>query len=64
MKSPTTGNEMKIRNEMREVYYKGQEIPYMHSSYYCEDKNEYFTTTELDEINIDRIIKKYKLLYE
>ena len=64
MKSPTTGNEMKIRNEMREVYYKGQEIPYMYSSYYCEDNGEYFTTTELDEINVDRIITKYKLLYE
>jgi hypothetical protein len=64
MKSPITGKEMKIRNEMREVYYKGQKIPYIYSHYYCENSDESFTTTELDEINVDRIIKKYNNLYE
>jgi len=64
MKSPITNKEMKIRNEMREVYYKGQEIPYLYTSYYCEDSGEHFTTTELDEMNMERIITKYKLLYE
>ena len=64
MKSPTTGKEMKLQNRMSEVFYKGQEIPYMYSSYYCEDSGEHFTTTELDELNMNRIIKKYKLLYE
>lgn len=55
---------MELRNEMIKIYYKGQQIPYLHSSFYCEDSGESFTTTELDELNMERIITKYKLLYE
>jgi hypothetical protein len=62
MNSPITGKNMELRNEMREVTYKGEIIPYLYTSYFCEDSGESFTTTELDEINVERIIAKYKLL--
>ena len=62
MNSPVTGKEMELRNSMREIYYKEYNIPYMRTSYYCEDTGESFTTTELDEIHMERIEEKYKLL--
>lgn len=55
---------MELRNEMNEIYYKGQKIPYIHSSFYCDLSGENFTTIELDELNMERIISKYKLSYE
>jgi C4-type Zn-finger protein len=62
MKSPITGKEMKIQNEMFEVPYLGKIIPYMHSSYYCESSCESYTTTEIDELNYQRILNKHKLM--
>ena len=62
MKSPITGKEMEIRNEMKDCHYKGFDIPYMQTSYYCKDSGENFTTTEQDEIHMERIEKKFRIL--
>lgn len=61
MNSPITNKPMELRNEMREVPYKGKIIPYLHTSWYCQDSDESFTTTEQDEAHLERIKRKYIL---
>ena len=62
MLSPITNKSMELRNEMREVSYLGKIISYLHTCWYCKDSGEHLTTTELDEMNMERIITKYKIL--
>lgn len=64
MNSPLTGKPMELRMEMYEVPYLGKIIPYLHTSYYCKLSNESFTTTELDEVHLERIKDKYIMSYE
>ena len=60
MESPITGKEMELRKEMKERFYKGINLPYLHTAYHCLDSGESFTTTELDEINMKIINDKYE----
>jgi hypothetical protein len=50
MKSPITGMKMKAVNELREK----DDIKYLYQYFLCEDSGEKFTTTELDDENLDR----------
>ena len=58
MNSPITGKPMDLRMERFEINYLGKIITYLHTSYYCELTGELFTTTELDEVNLERIKKR------
>jgi len=58
---PITNKPMELRNEMREVLYKGKIIPYLYTYWYCQDSGESFTTTEQDEEHLERIKRKYIL---
>lgn len=60
MESPITGKKMELRKEMKEIFYKGINLPYLHTSYHCLDSGESFTTTEIDEINMKIINDKYE----
>lgn len=43
MKSPFTGKEMRRIYEMRLWKFRGEEYPYMHTAWLCEDSGEQFT---------------------
>ena len=60
MKSPLTGKEMKLMSEPSTLDYKGKTYNVTHYYYLCEDTNEQFTTTELDEKNLDELYKQIK----
>ena len=58
MKSPLTGREMKLMSEPSTMDYKGKTYNVNHHFYLCELSNEQFTTTELDEQNLDELYKQ------
>ena len=57
MLSPLTGKEMKLMSEPSTLTYKGIVYEVTHHYYLCELTNEKFTTTELDEINLEELYK-------
>ena len=61
MKSPLTGREMKLMSEPSTLDYKGKTYNVIHHYYLCELTNEQFTTTELDEQNLQELNKQVKL---
>jgi len=61
MKSPLTGREMKLMSEPSTLDYKGKTYNVTHHYYLCELTNEKFTTTELDEMNLEELNKQVKL---
>ena len=58
MKSPLTGREMKLVSEPSTMDYKGKTYNVIHHFYLCELTNEQFTTTELDEINLEDLFRQ------
>jgi hypothetical protein len=58
MKSPLTGKEMKLMSEQSTLDYKGKTYDVTHHFYLCELSNEQFTTTELDEQNLEELYKQ------
>ena len=61
MKSPLTGKEMKLMSEPSTLNYRGKQYNVNHHFYLCELTNEQFTTTELDEQNLQELNKQVKL---
>ncbi len=58
--SPFTNKNMVLKNELRTMRYKEKELTVQFYYYLCEDANESFTTTELDELNMMEVYKKYE----
>ena len=56
---PFTGGKVVLRQELREIIFRNEKISYMVQFYVCVDTQEQFTTTELDEINIEQIYAQY-----
>ena len=53
MISPFTGGKVVLRQELREIIFRNEKFSYMAQFYVCVDTQEQFTTTELDEINME-----------
>lgn len=60
--SPFTNKNMVLKNELRTMRYKEKELTVQFYYYLCEDTNESFTTTELDELNMLEVEKEYNIL--
>ncbi len=52
---------MKLMSEPSTMDYKGKTYNVIHHHYLCELTNEQFTTSELDEINLEELNKQVKL---
>ena len=61
MKSPLTGKEMKLMSEPSTLNYRGKQYNVSHHFYLCELTNEQFTTTELDEKNLEELYKQVEV---
>jgi len=59
MKSPLTGIEMVLKSEPTTLNYKGKAYTIDWKYYHCEVSNKQFTTTELDEDNLQRLLEHY-----
>ena len=60
MKSPITGKEMILQIKKSFLVFRKEEFEYFHKSYFCEDSGETFTTTKLDEFNLNQVYNQYR----
>jgi len=60
MKSPITGNEMKLTKERRSMDFRKETFEIVFHYYKCEDSGEQFTTTALDEVNMNQVYNQYR----
>ena len=63
MKSPFANCEAHVVQEQRTVKFRGDEYAYVYSCYECEQTKERFTTTEMDEENVQQVYRQYRLKY-
>jgi putative zinc finger/helix-turn-helix YgiT family protein len=60
MKSPVTGKEMKLTKERRLMEFRKESFEVVFHYYKCEDSGEQFTTTALDEVNLNQVYNRYR----
>jgi transcriptional regulator with XRE-family HTH domain len=60
MKSPITGKEMKLIKERRLMDFRKEKFEIVFHFYKCEDSDEQFTTTTLDEVNMNQVYNQYR----
>lgn len=63
MKSPFTGKEMKRIHETRLWKFRGEEFPYTHTAWLCEDSGEQFTDDESDMAGYMQVTNQYREKY-
>lgn len=60
MKSPITGKEMVLVKEKRTLSFRKEEFEVVYHCLKCEDSGESFTTTQLDELNLNQLYNQYR----
>ncbi|MET4082851.1 putative zinc finger/helix-turn-helix YgiT family protein [Pedobacter sp. UYP30] len=60
MKSPISGKEMKLTKERRSMDFRKEKIEIVFHFYKCEDSEEQFTTTAIDEVNMNQVYNQYR----
>ncbi len=60
MKSPITGATMKLTKERRSMDFRKETFEIVFHYYKCEDSGEQFTTTALDEVNMNQVYNQYR----
>lgn len=60
MKSPITGKEMTLVKEKRTMDFRKETFQVVFHFYKCEDSGEQFTTTTLDEVNMNQVYNQYR----
>jgi len=60
MKSPITGKEMELTKEKRSMNFRKETFDVIFHSYKCLTSGEYFTSTALDEVNMNQVYNQYR----
>ncbi|OFY96825.1 MAG: DNA-binding protein [Bacteroidetes bacterium RIFCSPLOWO2_12_FULL_31_6] len=60
MKSPITGAAMTLTKERRSMDFRKETFEIVFHYYKCEDSGEQFTTTALDEVNMNQVFNQYR----
>lgn len=60
MKSPITSKEMKLTKERRAMDFRKETFEIVFHYYKCEDSGEQFTTTAIDEVNMNQVYNQYR----
>lgn len=60
MKSPITGGDVHIVTHLENLEFRGESFEIVYHSYQCEDSGEEFTTSELDDLNVNQLYNKYR----
>jgi uncharacterized phage-associated protein/DNA-binding transcriptional regulator YiaG len=63
MKSPYTGKEMEVVYEPRTWHFRGEDYPYVSTSYRCTDTGEKFTTDDTDNAAFMQVTNQYRSKY-
>jgi transcriptional regulator with XRE-family HTH domain len=61
MKSPINGQEMMLTQEKRSLEFRKESFEVIFQHYYCEASKEYFTTTSIDEVNINQVYNQFRV---
>ena len=60
MKSPITGKEMELIKERRSIDFRKEAFEIVFHYFKCEDSEEQFTSTSLDEVNMNQVYNQYR----
>lgn len=60
MNSPVTGKQMILTTEKRFMNFKKETFEIVFHFYKCTDSGEKFTSTTLDELNINELYNHYR----
>jgi len=60
MISPITGKEMMLTKERRSMDFRKETFEIVFHYYKCEESGEQFTTTSMDEINVNQVYNQYR----
>ena len=60
MKSPFTSKEMTLTKERRSMEFRKEKFEIVFHCYKCEDSGEQFTTTSLDDVNLNQVYNQYR----
>lgn len=60
MKSPITGAAMMLTKERRSMDFRKETFDIVFHYYKCENSGEQFTTTLLDEVNLNQVYNQYR----
>lgn len=60
MKSPITGTAMTLTKERRSMDFRKETFEIVFHYYKCEDSGEQFTTTSMDEVNMNQVYNQYR----
>lgn len=60
MKSPFTNKEMILTKEKRSMEFRKEKFDIIFHYYKCKDSGEQFTTTSLDEVNLNQVYNQYR----
>lgn len=60
MNSPITGKPMKIQSEVQKLNFRKEEFQVKQRFYLCEESGERFTTTRLDELNLELVYNLFR----
>ncbi|MEZ5004543.1 MAG: DUF4065 domain-containing protein [Chitinophagales bacterium] len=63
MKSPITGKEMTLIKEKRSMNFRKESFDIVFHYYKCASSGEQFTTTALDEVNMNQVYNQYRDLF-
>jgi putative zinc finger/helix-turn-helix YgiT family protein len=60
MKSPITGKEMPLKFESRPLDFRKESFVVAYHFYLCEESDEQFTTTDIDDLNMAQLYNQYR----
>ncbi|MEQ9299562.1 MAG: DUF4065 domain-containing protein [Cyclobacteriaceae bacterium] len=60
MNSPITGKEMTLSYDWRTVPFRKEQFQIPYQFYLCKDSGEQFTTTQLDELNMQMVYNQFR----
>ena len=63
MKSPFTGGEVRLKKDVRTLEYRKEKFEVVYHYYVCNDTGEQFTTDEVDTLNVNQVLNKYRAKY-
>ncbi|HTI08359.1 MAG TPA: type II toxin-antitoxin system antitoxin SocA domain-containing protein [Puia sp.] len=63
MKSPFTGGEATLHQELRTMEFRKEAFTITYHYYKCKDTGEQFTNDELDEVDLNQVYNQYREKY-
>jgi len=61
MKSPFTGNEMKVAKEWRDMTFRKESFPVVFHYYVCEETGEQFEDEHFSALNYNQVVNQYRV---